>query len=62
MGVQKSKTTRARRGWRRAHDALRAPQLGRCPRCEQPVLPHRICEECGHYAGLEVIAKDELEP
>jgi large subunit ribosomal protein L32 len=61
VAVPKKKTSQARKGWRRNHLALDAPRLGRCPRCNQPVMPHRMCDECGHYAGLEVEAKDELE-
>ena len=25
----------------------------------QPVLPHRVCKNCGYYDGKEVIAKKE---
>ena len=31
----------------------------KCPRCSQPKLPHRICPNCGHYAGREVISAAE---
>jgi large subunit ribosomal protein L32 len=61
VAVPKKKTTRARKGWRRSHDHLRTPHLGHCERCNHPVLPHRMCDNCGHYAGLEVISKDEIE-
>ena len=30
-----------------------------CPRCHQPKLPHRICPNCGHYAGREVLPAAE---
>ncbi len=36
-----------------------APATGLCPRCQQPKQPHRICRNCGFYAGREVIAVGE---
>jgi large subunit ribosomal protein L32 len=26
-----------------------------CPRCNEPVLPHRVCETCGFYQGRDAI-------
>jgi large subunit ribosomal protein L32 len=47
-----------RRDRRRAgNNKLRAAvQVIACPNCKEPVLPHRACAACGHYAGREVIA------
>lgn len=45
----------ARTGSRRAHDALKVPIFGQCPRCTQPMLPHRICPNCGFYKGNRII-------
>jgi large subunit ribosomal protein L32 len=30
-----------------------------CPNCNEPVLPHRVCTNCGQYQGREVI---EMKP
>lgn len=58
MGVPKKRTSKMRRDRRRAgNNKLRtAVQVIACPNCKEPVLPHRACAACGHYAGREVIA------
>jgi len=43
--------SKARRDRRRAHDALPAIHLIRCPKCGALRQPHRICPECGTYKG-----------
>jgi len=55
MAVPKKKTTRARKGTRRAHQALSPLNLSLCPQCKQPVLPHHVCPNCGYYKGKQVI-------
>jgi len=40
---------------RRAHQALKQPQLKKCPKCNKPILPHRVCLFCGSYQGREII-------
>jgi large subunit ribosomal protein L32 len=47
-----------RRNRRRAANSnLRtAVQVISCPKCKEPVLPHRACAACGYYNGREVIA------
>ena len=58
MGVPKKRTSKMRRDRRRAgNNKLRAAvQVIAFPNCKEPVLPHRACAACGHYAGREVIA------
>lgn len=51
MAVPKRRTSHSRQGHRRSHDALKTPSLGRCPRCHQAAMPHRICPNCGWYRG-----------
>ncbi|MCK4299342.1 MAG: 50S ribosomal protein L32 [Planctomycetes bacterium] len=55
MALPKRKHSRARRNSRRAHQARRSPARSRCPRCAQVMLPHRVCENCGYYAGRQVV-------
>jgi large subunit ribosomal protein L32 len=43
-----TKTSKMRKGTRRAHHALRAPDTQRCPKCGQSKLPHRMCGNCGY--------------
>jgi len=59
MPNPKRKHSRTRGRKRRAHDALRAPQLVPCRQCHTPKLPHRVCHNCGHYAGREVVKAKE---
>ena len=55
MPVPKKKTTRARRGKRRAHIKLTKSTLIKCSKCGKFILPHRVCPYCGWYKGKEVI-------
>ena len=59
MAVPKRKTTRSRRDMRRAHhDKVTAPNVIPCPNCGEMMLPHRVCPECGHYKGREIVARE----
>ncbi|HYV44154.1 MAG TPA: 50S ribosomal protein L32 [Myxococcaceae bacterium] len=57
MGVPKKRTSSMRRNRRRAaNNNLRSPvQVIPCPKCKEPVLPHRACAACGYYKGREVV-------
>jgi large subunit ribosomal protein L32 len=55
MAVPQEKTSKRRRNTRRSHHALQAPSLASCSNCGALHLPHRICPQCGHYKGKEVI-------
>jgi large subunit ribosomal protein L32 len=58
VGHPKKRTSKTRRNRRRAANSnLRTPvQVIQCPKCKEPVLPHRACKACGYYKGREVIA------
>jgi large subunit ribosomal protein L32 len=34
-------------------------QIQYCVRCEQPVLAHHVCPNCGYYQGREVVVHEE---
>lgn len=53
--LPKRKLSKGRRNRRRAHHALNAPHLLVCTNCGEKHLPHRVCPNCGHYAGREII-------
>ena len=55
MPVPKRKTSKGRRDRRRAHDAVKVPNLVPCPTCRQLRLPHQVCPHCGSYRGEEVV-------
>lgn len=57
MALPKRKVSKARKRKRRTHWKLTAPNLVECPQCHSPKLPHRVCRECGHYRGKEVVNK-----
>ena len=55
MPNPKRRHSRARRDKRRTHDSLSVRSASVCPNCGVIILPHRVCKECGHYKGREVI-------
>jgi len=32
-----------------------------CPNCGETRLPHRVCANCGHYQGREILDVTERE-
>lgn len=55
MGTPKKRTSVMRRNRRRAANfKLEAANVILCPKCREPVLPHRACPSCGHYKGRQV--------
>ena len=61
MAVPKRRTSHSRQGKRRSHHHLTPVQIQYCPRCEQPILPHRVCSNCGwsNAQDREVPRQDE---
>jgi len=55
MANPKRKHSNTRTNTRRAHDALKVRQVGRCSQCGAAILPHRVCVTCGHYRGRQVL-------
>lgn len=60
MAAHSYKLSKRRKGMRRAHDALKAPSFGKCPRCKWPALPHRICSNCGFYGKEKIVDMRKL--
>ena len=59
MAVQQNRKTRAKRGMRRSHDALRRPALSIEPETGETHRRHHISPD-GYYRGRRVVAgKDE---
>ncbi len=59
--LPKRRVSSGRRDRRRAHDALKARNVVVCPNCGEPRLPHRVCANCGHYQGREILDITERE-
>ena len=55
MPVPRQRHTKSRRNRGRSHQALKVLNLGKCPKCGQPIRPHQACKNCGTYQGREVI-------
>jgi large subunit ribosomal protein L32 len=51
MAVPKRRTSKAAKGKRRSHiNTAKPPRHQYCSQCGEPVLPHRVCANCGFYA------------
>jgi large subunit ribosomal protein L32 len=60
LAVPKKKTSRAKRGSRRSHDALKVTQATEeCPNCHEIKLMHRVCPHCGYYRGKKILVIEE---
>jgi large subunit ribosomal protein L32 len=55
MAVPKKKQSKTRTAKRRATWKGEAPTYSACPQCKQPKLPHRVCANCGYYAGRQAV-------
>ena len=55
MATPKQRHTKSRRNKRRSHHALSRRDTSSCPKCGSLVLPHCLCDNCGTYAGREVV-------
>lgn len=53
----KRRHSRQRKGKRRAAIHLSVPRVIQCKNCNEPVLPHTICPNCGFYKGRQIVAK-----
>ena len=54
MAVPKRKVSKARRDKRRSSVwKLSLPGTTKCPKCGTIILSHRVCKNCGAYAGKD---------
>ena len=49
----KNKSSKARRDKRRANWKMSAPNLVKCSKCGELMMPHRVCKACGSYNKKE---------
>ena len=54
----KNKSSKARRDKRRANWKMSAPNLVKCSKCGELMMPHRVCKACGAYNKREIISVD----
>jgi len=62
MAVPKQRQSHSRTNKRRSQHKISAPSLAVCPRCGAARIPHRVCSECGTYAGREVVVQTPSGP
>jgi large subunit ribosomal protein L32 len=55
MANPKQRHTRHRRDRARKQYDVALTNMQACPKCQTPVLPHRVCSQCGTYKGKEVV-------
>lgn len=57
MAVPKRRTSASKRKMRRAaNEKIQVANLVACPKCSEPMVPHRACPACGYYRGRKVIS------
>jgi large subunit ribosomal protein L32 len=49
----KNKSSKGRRDKRRANWKMTAPNLVKCSKCGELMMPHRVCKACGSYNKKE---------
>jgi len=55
MPVPKKKQSKTRTAKRRATWKAVPTSYSSCPQCKQPKLSHRVCGNCGYYAGRQAV-------
>ena len=55
MATPKRRKTKAKGRMRAAQWHAKPPTYSECPQCHQPKLPHRVCGNCGYYAGRQAV-------
>jgi large subunit ribosomal protein L32 len=55
MATPKKKTTKSKTRQRASQWKTSPSTYSECPQCHQPKLPHRVCGNCGYYAGRQAI-------
>ncbi len=53
--VVRMRHTKGHRNGVRSHHALKMGSFVLCKHCAQPSIPHKVCQNCGYYAGRQVI-------
>lgn len=57
--LPKRRHSTRRGGKRKAAIKLALLGLLACKNCGKPVLPHRVCKQCGWYGGKEVVKQKQ---
>jgi len=60
MAVPKKRRSLSKRRHRKAQYKLSPPTYVSCPNCKSAMEPHRVCVNCGHYKGKEIVRSGDL--
>lgn len=55
MPVPKRKRSRSRRDKRFANKGIKVKAFTICNNCQDPLVPHVVCKNCGFYKGIKVM-------
>ena len=58
MAVPFRKVSKTRRDMRRTHYKVTANGLIKCSNCGEMIRPHRVCDKCGFYKGVNKLEKN----
>lgn len=59
MAVPKRRTSKRKKRARNTHKVAPKIVIQACPRCGAAKRPHRVCADCGYYAGVQRVAARE---
>ncbi|MGN1352132.1 MAG: 50S ribosomal protein L32 [Clostridia bacterium] len=59
MAQPKRRWSKQRTHTKRSTWKLKEKTIATCKHCNEPVMPHRACPNCGYYDGKEVIKQKE---
>ena len=59
MAVPKRRTSKRRKRARNTHKKAPAIVIQSCPQCGSAKRPHRVCGDCGYYAGEQRVVAQE---
>ena len=59
MAVPFRKISKTRKKMRRTHYKISANGLVKCPNCGEMIRPHRVCDKCGFYKGVNKLEKNK---
>lgn len=60
MAVPKKRQSKQRQRKRRTHVKAAMPAFGKCPQCNDPHVPHRVCPNCGYYRNEQRVEVEEF--
>ena len=62
MAVPQHKVSKRAGNSRYANWKIKTPAIRECPQCQEMMLNHRVCKNCGYYDGVQrVEIKEKTE-